>query len=864
MSTPILSGHTRSSSGSSPNTTATTANSNTSHFDVSQWEKKSKLSIDQTLLLNNLQTFIISERPLPQKQQELLEQKRLKEAAEESEQQEKQQQQQQQANESSLESESGTTTGSLKSTTQLPDKAIDSLADFYDWLKLIEKTSTHLHQYEWFLETIVSYGQGTDELQAQVQDCETLINSIQTDYFTLTKKTSQLHDSCEKFFKEELRLRYIVHTIHEKLRYYLELDQSTKKFNSSSFTVTDPNFMSSLETLEDCIQFMKKNVNFQGTSKYVLQYTLLFQRALGLIKDYISASFKIITKEILTSMKDIDSDFQISNIKFRAFAPKLRPLCLELEKRAVGQYVSYIRDCHSIYFKNRKLILTPIITLKLQELTKSLYDTTPGNTNNANVPSLVQNLCIYMVQIFENEYQIYIDFFDKQTANFNELLDEYAQQLYDTVRPVYIHIHSFEELCNLAHLIRNEILDDIIEQSTRYCNGLRLAVQRMLQDIQERLLFLIQTFIRDEIRTFSPSPADIDYPNHITKLSASGEASPKSMYSLWYPTLEKTLTCLSKLYLVVDTKIFEGLAQEAVEACTYTLIKASSLIATKQDNPFAITDSQLFLIKYFIVLREQITPFDINFVIIEKIVDFPNLKHALSTMYNYGSLFALSTNNPIYNVIASAANPRVTNTSIDSKKDLEKELKLVIESFILSTSNYTIDPLLTILTKISVYLNQSSRDNSNVVNSSLSQQPFAEPMRINETIKEVVKRIETYLPEIIARMKVYLSNMTQNLLMKPIRTNIADGFDQINQYAKRYYNEEQIKSMQLLSSEDLKTLLDKVIPIQLSIKTSTSGSNINSSSSSSLSRSSSTSSLTNAPTTPPLSIPVVDEPLPHQ
>ncbi|GAM26061.1 hypothetical protein SAMD00019534_092360 [Acytostelium subglobosum LB1] len=739
------------------------------HFDIATWERKSKLDIEQSLVLNNLQSFVVSERPLPTKFI--------------------QSQQQQQtplspiptATTSSAEDEDkGVHDKSLK----LPEKPIENLGQFYDWFSMIEKSSTHLHQYEWFLETIVSYGQGTDELQNQVQDCESLVDSIQSDYSNLTKKTSQLHDSCEKFFKDELRLRYIVQTIHEKLKYYLELEQSTKRFNSSNLQVTDPAFVASLETLEDSIQFMKKNANFQASGKYSLQYSLLFQRALGLIKDYICSSLKIITKEILTSTKDWDQDFQISNIKFRAFAPKLKPLCHELEKRAVGPYVAFIKDCHNVYFKNRKLILTPTITMKLAELAK----------NNEDIPTMVQNLCIYMVQIYENEYQVYIDFFDNQTFNFNDLLDEYSQQLYDTIRPIYIHMHSFESLCNLAHLVRNEILEDIIEQSTKYSNGLKLAVQRMLQDIQERLLFLIQTYIRDEIRTFSPKPEDMDYPNHLQSLKEE-TTTGGSMYSTWYPTLEKTLTCLSKLYLVVDNKIFEGLAQEAVEAYSY-----------------------LFLIKYFIILREQITPFDINFVIIEKIVDFPNLKHALSTLYNYGSLFALSTNNPLYNVIQSAANPRVTNTSIDSKKDLEKELKHVIESFIISTSNNAIDHLLSLLTKISVHLNQSGTDN----HLTLSQQSFAEPARVKETIEATVANINSYLPVVLSKMKLYLSPMTQGLLAKPIRTNIADGFDQINQYARKYYTDDQIKSMHLLTSDELKAILDNIVPVQLSIKTSTS------------------------------------------
>lgn len=37
----------------------------------------------------------------------------------------------------------------------------------------------------------------------------------------------------------------------------------------------------------------------------------------------------------------------------------------------------------------------------------------------------------------------------------------------------------------------------------------------MLEDIQERLIYLAQRFILDNISTFSPSKEDIDYPKRV-------------------------------------------------------------------------------------------------------------------------------------------------------------------------------------------------------------------------------------------------------------------------------------------------------------------------------------------------------------
>ena len=44
--------------------------------------------------------------------------------------------------------------------------------------------------------------------------------------------------------------------------------------------------------------------------------------------------------------------------------------------------------------------------------------------------------------------------------------------------------------------------------------------------------------------------------------------SAMAEYSTWYPPVQKTLLCLSKLYTCVEHKVFAGLAQDAIAACT--------------------------------------------------------------------------------------------------------------------------------------------------------------------------------------------------------------------------------------------------------------------------------------------------------
>lgn len=109
----------------------------------------------------------------------------------------------------------------------------------------------------------------------------------------------------------------------------------------------------------------------------------------------------------------------------------------------------------------------------------------------------------------------------------------------------------------------------------------------------------MQTYIRDSITGFSPTVEDLDYPAKLATTGSgsqqvTGEESSVSSstllkalrkgYESWYPTLERTLMMLSKLYRSVDIKIFEGLAQEAVLECTGSLVSASRGVSAKHSR----------------------------------------------------------------------------------------------------------------------------------------------------------------------------------------------------------------------------------------------------------------------------------------
>lgn len=113
---------------------------------------------------------------------------------------------------------------------------------------------------------------------------------------------------------------------------------------------------------------------------------------------------------------------------------------------------------------------------------------------------------------------------------------------------------------------------------------------QMLEDVQERFVYRTHIYIREEILGYNPSPGDLSYPekleimekiaeklkqqqmtqsqqgnesdtgsisstsSELQPMSPGGNShlSPQDQHGMWFPTLRRTLICLSKLFRCLD------------------------------------------------------------------------------------------------------------------------------------------------------------------------------------------------------------------------------------------------------------------------------------------------------------------------
>ncbi|XP_067128052.1 conserved oligomeric Golgi complex subunit 3 [Centruroides vittatus] len=282
--------------------------------------------------------------------------------------------------------------------------------------------------------------------------------------------------------------------------------------------------------------------------------------------------------------------------------------------------------------------------------------------------------------------------------------------------------------------------------------------------------------------------------------------SPADLHGMWYPTVRRTLVCLSKLYRCLDKTIFQGLSQEVLAMCIQSLITASNQIS-KNKTPL---DGQLFQIKHLLILREQIAPFQVDFAIKETALDFSRVKNAAySLLQNKSRLFSFSTNNSLLEFLLEGT-PQVTENLIDSKKAVDNQLKVICEEFISHCSEIILGPLLTFMDKAKVIIQVQKEESIRQV--SLPNQPFASPEKLGEVVSRVYREMKSYLPTLRRTMALYLANVdTEYILFRPIKTRIQNTFEQLIQLIRTNYTEEQQMIIAYPSLEQINILLSTIM-----------------------------------------------------
>ncbi|ONK74925.1 uncharacterized protein A4U43_C03F11520 [Asparagus officinalis] len=695
------------------------------------------------------------------------------------------------------------------------DAVLVNTHQFYKWFLDLESAmnSETEEKYNLYVNTLVERIQICDGILNQVDDTLKLLDELQMLHQTVATKTKALHDACDRLLLEKQRLVDFAEALRSKLNYFDELENVSTNFYSANMNIGNGQFLSLLKRLDDCISYVESNPQYAESGVYLVKFRQLQSRALGMIRSHVLSVLKGASSQVQAAIRGSGPskisfsegvEASVIYVRFKATASELKPILEEIESRSSRkEYLQILSECHKLYCEQRLSLIKSIVQHRITEFSRK-----------EKLPSLTRSGCAYLTQVCQLEHQLFAHFFpvsSKEVSGLAPLVDPLCTYLYDIIRPKLIYEANLDTLCELADILKIEVLGEQLGRHSESLAGLRATLQRILADIHERLTFCARTHIRDQIANFHPSEEDLDYPARLEIFTetTSGVAvdDNSDIFKTWYPPLEKTLSCLSKLYHCLEPPVFTGLAQEAVEFCSISIQNASKLVTKKSST----LDGQLFLVKHLLILREQIAPFDIEFSVTHKELDFSHLlEHLRRILRGQASLFGSSS-------LARNFSPRVLESQIDARKEIEKSLKVTCEEFIMCITKLVVDPMLSFVTKVTAVkhaLSSGRQDQklNSVLAKPLRDQAFATPEKVAELIQKVNTAMQQDLPKVMTKMKLYLQNpSTRMILFKPIKTNIVEAHAQLQSLIKSDYSAEEMQGMGMVPIQGLQAQLDSLL-----------------------------------------------------
>ncbi|CAF0746344.1 unnamed protein product [Brachionus calyciflorus] len=633
------------------------------------------------------------------------------------------------------------------------------------------------------------------------------LNLLLDNYSQVSQKTKSLHVACEQLLNDQTKLVNASYLLNSRLSYFTDMEAFMQKLNSPTIENNCEYIIPMLTRIDECLAYLEANPSHKESSSYTQIVLQVLRKALSIVRTYTINSLTSVTNQIMQSIQEssnpvvkfsADNAYTMFYSRFRINSSRIKTLMEQLEQRVElnnQKFIDYehcLADCHKCYIQQRKVFIYQSVVNAINELVSKYQRDTS---------SLVRSSCSFMIHLCNDETQLYKNFFNKTSIFFEQFLEELCLVLYDRLRPIIIHVVHIETLAELCSILKTEILMDKNKDnnSTNVFEGI---CSQMLEDVQERFVYRTHIYIREEILNYNCSSGDISYPEKLEIMQqiaekiksqssdsesslSSDRLSAQDQHGMWYPTLRRTLICLSKLYRCLDKKIFEGLAQETLTICIQSLVKAAEMIRKNKTN----NDSELFLIKHLLILREQISPFNNEFSVAEVQLDFSRIKDAAFSLINKkNNIFRLNRDNAFLDFLLNGTLEAKVNM-VDSKREVDNHLKKTCEIFIQNASDDFFGSIRQLVIKIQAVLNMNSDPNAPKV--ILSQQPFAKPEKLHDIIAENYKDIKKKLPMLSQKMSLYLSNKEiEQIILKRVKNNMQQVYLDMSQIVQKNYNQE--------------------------------------------------------------------------
>jgi len=719
-----------------------------------------------------------------------------------------------------------------------------------------------LKPYHQYIEELKRQKEITTGLQTQVTTSLDQLSLLTQQYESVSQKSTELHTACQHLLKEQTQLNDTNQKMQENLKVFVEYEKIVHKLDSATLSVQSEAFLPLMAKINENMIYLREHPDYRESAVYHGKYKTALARGLSMIKVFVNSCIDTATRGANQSTFNVGAEAPHTTLtlfygKFRACVPRIRHLIVEVERRQdqATEYKALLQEMEQHYLDSRRDLLTPSVKAAVSQLL---------TVHNRDHCGLLRAGCAFLLHVCEDETQLHAQIFGPvpdptpdgaeidNRPNLTSFLGKLCNVLYDHLRPLVIQVTHLETLAELTTILRVEILGQHCATYPHLIAYRRIG-QQILEDVQERLVYRTSVYIRTDISGYQPSPGDLAYPEKLEMMEAIANkeeekqyqqgfntprnslgvhsrqnstssvasmtsmevgsintaksymsSSPADLHGMWYPPVRRTLLTLSKLYRCLEKPIFTGLAQEVLDACLDSVATAANLISSNPKKSPA--DGKLFEIKHLLILREQIIPFQSEFLVRETSLDFTKVKNAAMTLLNKkGEILNISSSNALLEFLLEGT-PGVHEHLRDSKKEVDRRLKASCEQFIQDSVKLMLGELQQFNVKVLDFY-QVRGDKS----AKLSVQPWAGESNLQSIVAHTTRDIKAKVPTIQRKMQLYLANReTEFILFRPIRAQILTSFMTLITTLKAEYTQDQEVVVGCPSQEQLAAILASV------------------------------------------------------
>jgi conserved oligomeric Golgi complex subunit 3 len=388
-----------------------------------------------------------------------------------------------------------------------------------------------------------------------------------------------------------------------------------------------------LQEISGNIEYYRRSLALQDAALYLIREAVV---------DRISTTASQVTNALNIPKVPISADRLEASLvytRYHGISSRSNRLLSLVRKRLHrgDAYYELLQLCRHTYCNSRKSLLEATIRAHMEKL-----------KDQHGLVGMTRLASVFLIRLCTVETSLYLDFFgdkkieeeggtkkDDEKSNkldatkglaplasqvvsddgtyydkdFQSYLASLTSALHRTVRRGLVTVLDLDMLCQIVSVLREE---RSMASSSPTTTAAARAISSVIEDAQERLIFCATNSLTKEVIRFKPTPKDLDYPNKLRKnleetpssdeqRSTEDDALQKQLqiYESWFPPMRSVLKILSKIFRVVEPRVFEDIALQSVQSCTRSLKDGAAYIQKRSGT----IHSDLFLVKHSLVRR---------------------------------------------------------------------------------------------------------------------------------------------------------------------------------------------------------------------------------------------------------------------